>query len=406
MLFYMPLESYKERYTMQWSAPETGWLERNWRSVGFHYTRIDGDATERTQSIKTGSVVDGIGRSRHCFSQVQQILTLAEQGCIDDKDVIYFDDFWHPGIEALPYAFHLLGIKPKMYAFLHAQSVDEFDFTYPMRGWMRHFEKGIGEVLDGIFVCGPCLKDLVVFGGIAPAYKVHTTGHPFSSDEVLERMPGRMRVKRLNNVVFSSRWDNEKNPEFFLKVAEEVILNNTEAAFTVCTSAEKLRSNDERNLILLQQYMAKFPDNIFLKEGLTKEEYYQILSDSKIQMNTADQDFVAITLLEASVAGCYPIYPYFRSFPETFEYQKEYMYPRLDVMGAAEMVLDVLEREDLWDAKNVVSRSWIHDRFDISWKYMLHMMYADRLDLLSGEQAYAITDYVSPWDGLTEENIK
>jgi len=362
---------------MQWSAPKTGWLERNWIKAKVPYIRID--ATPNTDApiqntIQSGCVLDATGRSIYCFSQITALLHLVKMGQIHDDDVIYFDDFWHPGIEALPYAFHLLNVHPKMYAFLHAQSVDEYDFTYPMRDWMRHFEKGIAACLDGIFVCGPYLQGLVGNGGIAKREKVFVTGHPFCSEEVKERMPSVLPTKRENHVIFSSRWDSEKNPKFFLAVAKKVIQKFPAAKFIVCSSAPKLRSNDPSNLEALQKARKEFPHNILLKENLTKEEYYNELCQAKIQMNTANQDFVAITLLEASVAGCYPVYPYFRSFPETLRYDSDYMYNHLDLTDAVIKVLSVLRRDDLWTKEQIKGRAWIHERFDTAWRRQLNVM--------------------------------
>ena len=381
MLYYCPLESYKERYTMQWSAPITGWLERNWIKNNTPYQRIDGYQS-RPSSIKTGCVLDAVTRSMFCFSQIEQLLILAEEGKITNQDIIYFDDFWHPGIEALPYAFHMFKIKPKMFAFLHAQSVDEFDFTYPMRHWMRFFEKGIAATLDGIFVCGPCLRDLVVFGGIAPKEKVYITGHPFCSQEVRERMPSTNSfiISRKPHVIFCSRWDSEKNPQFFIEVAKRVIRNKPNAHFIICTSSEHIRSNDINNIEILRDAILEYPNQIILKENLSKEEYYIELCQAKIQMNTANQDFVAITLLEASVAGCYPVYPYFRSFPETFRYDPQYMYKHLDLNDAVQKVLYILNRDDLWTAEEITNRAWIHTRFDSSWRRMLQVMKGQPID--------------------------
>jgi glycosyltransferase involved in cell wall biosynthesis len=414
-IIYMPLEGYRERYTWQWSAPKTGWLERNWIKAGIDYVRIDpavetdGSAKPPT-TIKTGSVVDGVGRSVYCFNQIKMLLRMAERGEVTSDDVIYFDDFWTPGIEALPYAFHLLGIKPKMYAFLHAQSVDKYDFTHPMAKWIRPFEQAIANCLDGIFVCCPTLKKLVtgevnetgnVLGcspGIAIGTNmdlVHVTGHPFNSEEVMGRMPEWYRVmmqeerlsklidtecykpfpKRKNQVVWSSRWDPEKNPEFFLKVAKLAFDKKLDAKFVVCTSAPKLRSSDQKQLDNLRDYMHLFP-NVELRENLTKEEYYAVLCESKIQFNSASQDFVAITLLEASVAGCYPVYPNFRSFPETFQHQHEFMYEHLDVNDAYDAIETVIgsKTDDLFTPANIKERAWIHTRFDDSWKRMLNVM--------------------------------
>lgn len=384
MLYYIPLESYKERYTFQWSAPKTGWLERNWIKYGLEYHRIDGDvssASPKQNTIQSGCVLDATGRSMYCFSQMTKLLQMLKTGQIGSDDVIYFDDFWHPGIEALPYAFHLLNVHPKMYAFLHAQSVDEFDFTHPMRKWMRHFEKGIGEVLTGIFVCGPFLQRLVVDGGIAPIDKVHVTGHPFCSEEVKERMTLPVWERdREDNVVFSSRWDSEKNPKFFLQVAETVVERRPYTRFIICTSAPKLRSNDPSNLDALHQSCEKYPDNIILMENLTKEKYYAELQYAKIQMNTASQDFVAITLLESSVAGCYPVYPFFRSFPETLRYDRDYMYQHLNLESAAEKVMNILDRDDLWTRESIESRAWIHERFDSAWERQLKVMRNEPID--------------------------
>lgn len=392
MLYYLPLEGYKERYTLQWSAPKTGWLERNWIRAGVDYKRIDSDLPVRT--IKSGAVLDAVGRSLHCFEQIKELLLLAEGGAIKDTDVILLDDFWTPGLEALPYAFHLLGIRPRCYAFLHAQSVDEFDFTYPMRSWMRPIERGFGEWLDGIFVCCPTLKDLVCFGGIAKSWKVHVTGHPFSSEEVMERMPHWYKVmilsqcfnllpkqilERKNQVVWSSRFDAEKNPMFFLTIVEQMIRENADVKFVVCTSAPKLRSNYTAALDRLRFLAATNPTQLEIREGLSKEEYYATLCESKIQFNCASQDFVAITLLESAVAGCYPIYPYFRSFPETFLWEQEFLYQHLDIQDAVGKIKQVLARDDLWTPDAIKKRSWIYKRFDYSWMRMLNKMGIDFL---------------------------
>lgn len=378
MLYYCPLESYKERYTMQLSAPVTGWLERKWIKEGIEYKRIDPQFPQR--EIKTGVALDAVGRSLWCFAQNGLLLELAEDGKITSDDVIYFDDFWHPGLEALPYTFHLLGIKPKMYATIWAQSVDEFDFTHPMRHWMRPFEVGIAAALDGIFVGATVLQDLVVWGGIAPREKVHVIGHVFCSEEVLERMPKfNPRVfdttgARENKVVFSSRWDTEKNPAFFLAVVEEVVARFPVAKFVLCTSAKELRSNDPAFLIMARHLAHLYSNNFRILENLSKEQYYHELCTAKVQINTADQDFVSYTLLEASVAGCYPIYPYFRSFPEVFRYGADYTYNRLDLEDCVNKVISVLQRDDLWTPDQCNNRAWIHTRFDNTWQRMLQHM--------------------------------
>lgn len=370
MLYYVPLESYKERYTCQLSAPKVGWLERNWIESGIEYKRINGTDYD-TKNIKTGVVLDAVRRSRFAMSQIDTVLLLADSGVITNEDVFYFDDFWHPGIESLAYAFHVLGIKPKMYGFCYAQSVDEFDFTYPMRDWIRHFERGIGRVLDGIFVANTLLKNLLVDASISSPDKIHVVGLVFDSSEVKKRME---KCEKINQVVYSSRWDNEKNPNVFLKTVDEVMKHRQDVVFVVCTSAKKVRSNNPDLLVLLQQYQLMYPNNLIVKEGLSKEEYYRELSRSKIQVNTADQDWVSFTLLEASVAGCFPLYPYYRSFPETLRYEREYLYERFNYREIAYRIENRLSNPMNWSDEAIANRSWIHSRYDDTWKRMLAVM--------------------------------
>ena len=377
-LYYCPLEPYKERYTEQWSAPKTGWLERNWIKAYIPYFRVEGNRVIQSQRpMQKGVVLDGVRRCRYAMSQVDELLCLIEDEKITDQDDIYFDDFWHPGIESLPYCFDILDVHPNMYAFLHAQSIDQYDFTYSMRGWMRHFERGIQRSLKGIFTSCPTLANLIVnkIGGSLET-NVHVTGHPFCSEEVKERMPPNfdLEMNRENKVVWSSRWDKEKNPDFFMDVAEDILNGGSGVTFVVCTGAKNLRSNDFNLIARARELQRDFPKYFLVKENLTKEEYYKELCTAKIQFNCADQDFVAITLLEASVAGCFPVYPRFRSFPETFCGISRYMYTHKNHEEAVFKILSILERDDLWTLKELKKREWIHKRFDTTWERQLKIM--------------------------------
>jgi glycosyltransferase involved in cell wall biosynthesis len=395
-ILYIPLEPLQERYTAQWSGAKTGWLERNWIGAGIDYVRIGGERTdtELPTFIKSGAVLDARGRTLWAFRQIEKLLEMGEAGQITDSDVILFDDFWHPGMEALRYAFDQWRVTPRMFAFLHAQSVDLFDFTAPMAEWMRHFERGNAAMLDGIFTSCSFLGNLIVrpedhFGPIANHRKVWVTGHPFSTIEVASRMPYSHPfyktktceiVERRNRVIYSSRWDREKNPIFFLHVANYLLSHGLvpdDTQFVVCSSAPKLRSNEPYLLSRLQEEVSKNPRNFVLMENLTKEQYYGVLQTSKIQFNCALQDFVAISLLEASVAGCYPVYPKFRSFPETFQEDDSYMYKIGDVEGAASLIAQVMGNgNDPWYPKALSKRAWIHERFAATWLYQYKIMKA------------------------------
>jgi hypothetical protein len=77
-----------------------------------------------------------------------------------------------------------------------------------------------------------------------------------------------------------------------------------------------------------------------LLEGLTKEEYYTELATCSIQFNSALQDYVSWTVIEATAFGADIVYPKFRSFPEFIDDDR--MYKPFDVQSALNVFSDAL----------------------------------------------------------------
>lgn len=379
-IIHFPLESYKERYTKQLSGKD-GWLESRWKEHGLDVLRIKGNSIDTTHTIKHGQVLDACGRGYFACSQIMNFLHLLYTDEITSDDILFFDDFWTPGIEALPYAFHLTGVKPKMYSLLHAQSVDEYDFTHYMRNWIRPFEKGIASIMSGIFVTSTILKELVVNFLEVDEEKVHITGLPYNSTlvkkELRKNYPSgswgitdSVFVKK-RQVVFSSRFDKEKDPEFFLYIVKKMANIDPSIKFVITTSQKYLRSNDKDLMKSLSNCYDKLP-NLEIRENQTKQQYYETLKESKIQFNCAWQDFVSWTLLEALTFKCIPVYPDFRSFPEVLP--DKYLYPKIsDLFRSSEdTAIDIITTlmEEDFDPK----LNKIVETFDKSWLRMVNVM--------------------------------
>jgi glycosyltransferase involved in cell wall biosynthesis len=310
-------------------------MENNFKEQLFDVIRIEGE--QCSTEISSGLVLDGIGRGVWATTQVANFLKQAEKifkkvgypG--SDNIVFYFDDFWHPGIEAIPYFFHVRGLpNPRMFAFSHAQSVDEFDFTVGMLPWIRQYEKANASVLEGIFVSAPLLKRLHVSAGVGSNKTVHAVGLPYRSKDARALLPAyNPDAERKNKVVYTSRWDAEKRPERFLKMLDLFCESSPDLfkdiEFVITTSAKRLKSNNSDLITMLNEYLLKYP-NLILKERLTKSEYYAELSTAFVQVNTGDQDWVSFTLLEALTFGCIPFYPNFRSFPDVFGPKSKFLY--------------------------------------------------------------------------------
>jgi hypothetical protein len=89
-------------------------------------------------------------------------------------------------------------------------------------------------------------------------------------------------------------------------------------------SGGPLRSNDESTLQRARQLEKTC--NFTIHENLLKNEYYEILADSKVLFNCALQDWVSNTASEADALGTNCLYPAYRSFPETFANDSECLY--------------------------------------------------------------------------------
>ena len=75
-------------------------------------------------------------------------------------------------------------------------------------------------------------------------------------------------------------------------------------------------------------------------EDLEKNDYYNLLADSRVLFNCALQDWVSNTVSEADTLGCNVLYPAYRSFPETFANDAE----RLYIPWSLEDAINKLER--------------------------------------------------------------
>jgi len=346
-IWYFPLEIVKSRYTKQ--------LCNYWIPDGINKCKQHNDKFEiiKGQSIdtniKVGQVLDATGRGIYSLTQVSNFLKKIRAGDVKDGDVLYIQDFWTPGIEAIFYAVDLYNIKLHIYSMVHAQSVDKYDFTYPMRKWMRPIELGYDKAhqYGGLFVASSIHKKQLRSAGFTSP--IHVVSLPFGIDEVKERIKNIHRNTE-KAIIFSSRLDKEKNPEFMLKVAKKFLDKYKDWKFYVTTSGKEIRSN-QKGIIKKIRNFSKKNKRFIIKEGISKNEYYKLLCKCKIQLNTSLQDYVSWTVIEASICECDLCYPNFRSFPEFMP--KDRMYRPWNVSDVLRTIKDCIDnpKQHKWIAE-------------------------------------------------------
>ena len=316
-LLYMGLEPYKARYTLQLQE----WNEAVFKRRGINYVMVPGDTLSNDQAIVTGQVLDAHGRTYFGMSQLMNLIRMMKLGEVNNEDVVYFEDMFQPGIESLPYILNQIpaNLRPRIFVRCLAQSIDPDDFVHVwgMSEWMGHYEKMVDSFVDGVLASNEeMVMHMKIAGWKSPVYNI--SGLAFGKDEVLSRVNNHIKDfnNRANRVAFSARWDQEKQPDFFMDLIEEWNRREMPAVEFVILSGSKLRSNNEsymaRTRNLQQQGLLK------IYEDLEKNDYYNLLNDTRVLFNCALQDWVSNTVSEADTLGCNVLYPAYRSFPESF----------------------------------------------------------------------------------------
>jgi hypothetical protein len=315
----MGLESYEARYTLQL----TEWNRRVFDRRGLDVVYVPGTTLDNTKAISVGQVLDAHGRSYFSMSQMMNLVQLMRNGEVTNEDVIYFEDMFQPGIESLPYILDQVpsNLRPRIYVRCLAQSIDPDDFVHVwgMSKWMGLYEQMVNEFVTGVLATNEeMVAHMRIAGWRAPIYNI--SGLAFGKEEVLERIGGEDKVQPFENrtcrVGFAARFDQEKQPGFFMDLIE---MWNQQGPYQVefaIYSGGPLRSNNPeyitRARALEAQGLLKIYDNI------TKNDYYSYLNDTRVLFNCALQDWVSNTVSEADTLGCNVLYPAYRSFPETF----------------------------------------------------------------------------------------
>jgi len=329
-LWYMGLEPYKARYTLQLQD----WNERVFKRRGINYELVTGETLSNDQAIVTGQVLDAHGRTYFGMSQLMNLVRKMKQGEVTYEDVIYFEDMFQPGIESLPYILDQIdpAHRPRIAVRCLAQSIDPDDFVHVwgMSKWMGLYEKMVDSFVDITLASNEEMAmHMKIAGWESPIYNI--SGLAFGKEEVRNRIAGPLKPfnERKYRVGFAARWDQEKQPDFYMDLIEawhkEYKNSYPMSSVEFCVFAgSKLKSNNDSYMQRTRDLQAR--GLLTLYEDLEKNDYYALLNDTRVLFNCALQDWVSNTVSEADTLGANVLYPAYRSFPETFANDPDRLY--------------------------------------------------------------------------------
>ena len=347
-LYYMGLESYEARYTLQL----TEWNRRVFDQRGLDVVYVPGETLDNSQKIVVGQVLDAHGRSYFGMSQMMNLVRLMQQGEVTSEDVIYFEDMFQPGFESLGYIINQVPaeLRPRIFVRCLAQAIDPDDFVHVwgMGKWMGLYEKMVCEMVrdSGGAVLATneeMVMHMRVAGWDAPIYNI--SGLAFGKEEVLERIGGTASIRpfedRPSRVGFAARFDQEKQPGFFMDLID-MFYDQYPVVVEFCIySGGELRSNNPDYVARARAMEAAGRLKIY--DNISKNEYYAHLNNTRVLFNCALQDWVSNTVSEADTLGSNVLYPAYRSFPETFANDPNRLYVPWSIDDAYHKMQNLLQ---------------------------------------------------------------
>jgi len=342
-LFYMGLEPYEGRYTLQL----TEWSRRAFERRKIDWVDVPGTTIDNTKAISVGQVLDAHGRSYFAMSQMMNLVQMMRNGECTGEDVIFFEDMFQPGIESLPYIMDQIPAeqRPKVWIRCLAQAVDPDDFVHVwgMGKWMSLYEEMCNEFVTGVLASNEeMVAHMKIANWKAPIYNI--SGLAFDKQEVQHRCneaPTFWEVRK-DRVVFAARFDQEKQPDFFMDMIEEWYgTPGTKDVEFAILQGGPLRSNNQKYIDRARKMEER--GQLVIYENLKKEDYYHYLNDSKVLFNCALQDWTSNTVSEADALGCNVLFPAYRSFPEVFANDHTRMYVPWSVQDAMDKLGPLLE---------------------------------------------------------------
>jgi hypothetical protein len=196
-----------------------------------------------------------------------------------------------------------------------------------MSRWMSLYEHMCNEFVTGVLATSEeMVAHMRIAGWRAPIYNV--SGLAFGKAEVIERVGGLGGIipfeQRPMRVGFAARWDQEKQPGFFMDLAEHWAQHGPYPVEFAIFQGGALRSNNPDYVTRARQMAQQGRLRIY--ENLSKNQYYFHLNHTRVLFNCALQDWVSNTVSEADALGGNVLYPAYRSFPEVFANDHERMY--------------------------------------------------------------------------------
>ena len=293
-VFLVDLEAVETRYTGEWKTHLPALLKK-----AGHDVQILSGPTDIPSATTPGAFLNFGGTNIYKSVQVEQMGRLFCNGSVRAGDHFIFTDAWHPGIINLKYMSELLSIPVTTHGLWHAGSYDPQDFLGRLIGnakWVRRAEQSFFHAFDHNYFATEFHIDMFkenLLGNSTKDYledeKIVRTGWPMEYMQDTLLMYKNMTKRDL--ILFPHRIAPEKQVEIFRDLKEHL----PQYEFVICQ-----------------------------EQQLTKNEYHNLLGESKLVFSANLQETLGISWYEGAIVDAIPMVPDRLSYSEmafdTFKY--------------------------------------------------------------------------------------
>ena len=300
------MESVETRYTGQWKSHVPNLLKK-----AGHNVQIISGPTDIPSATTPGAFLNFGGTNIYKSSQVEQMGRLFCNGSVHPGDHFLFTDAWHPGIINLKYMSELLGIPVVTHGLWHAGSYDPQDFLGRLVGdkpWVRHAEKSFFHAFDHNYFA----TDFHITMFYANLLNDYPTENPWFSEHLDEILKG-------------------EDPRFVRTGWPMEYMDNTLTMYKNMPKRDLIlfphRIAPEKQVEIFRDLATHLPQYEFIvcqDQQLTKNEYHNLLGESKIIFSANLQETLGISCYEGAIVDAIPMVPdrlsYSEMYYDTFKY--------------------------------------------------------------------------------------
>jgi glycosyltransferase involved in cell wall biosynthesis len=308
-VFLVDLEAVETRYTGEWKTHLPSLLKK-----AGHDVQVIAGPEDIPRATTPGAFLNFGGTNIYKAAQVEQMGRLFCNGAVHSGDHFIFTDAWHPGIINLKYMSQLLGIPITTHGLWHAGSYDPQDFLGRLVGkakWVRHSEKSFFHAFDHNYFATDFHIRMFVDNLLEDGFKsenpwyeedysdYQTSGKIVRSGWPMEYMTNTLEMykdmPKRDLILFPHRIAPEKQLDIFLDLKEQL----PQYEFVVCQNQQ-----------------------------LSKNEYHNLLGESKLVFSANLQETLGISWYEGAVVDAIPMVPDRLSYSEMaldeFKYPSEW----------------------------------------------------------------------------------